>query len=117
MIADKRTYVAAMLRKAAQRVVRGWCQGHYAVNRYGNPTSTRGRAATRWCVVGAIEAAAFMEWGRRDAYQALIDHLRKRGKWGKCPDLQDWNDTRGRTASQVVRALRAAADQVEKRGL
>lgn len=89
--------VAADLRAAADVLERdGWRQGEL-VDSYGCR-----------CVLGAMDAAAPLR--REDAveqmWNALADVVGTRA-------IVKWNDAPGRTADEVIAALRTAADRAE----
>ena len=97
--------VAADLRAAADVLERdGWTQGDYVTE--------CGR-----CVMGAIAAALGGSYGETSVpyenhgrrYLALREIRNSVGTY----DLDLWNDTHGRTAAEVIAALRAAADRAE----
>jgi hypothetical protein len=94
--------VAADLRAAADLLEHeGWTQGQFQ----DEETGCR-------CAAGALEAAAEEEISGRwlDGIAALTQQL------GISPgpiSLYRWNDTPGRTADEVIAALRAAADRAE----
>lgn len=103
--------VAADLRAAADVLERdGWTQGDY-----GRPSGCK-------CLYGGIhfavtdgESVSDVELSREeekraDAAASRVMEVVDAGGW---LDLLDWNDEPGRTAAEVVAALRAAADRAE----
>jgi hypothetical protein len=86
-----------LLKAAAIIVDRGW-QSRLMGVETGGPYCLLGA----FCVVGGGHAARWMEQTDR-ARDALRTHLR-------CDDLTRWNDTPGRTAAEVIAALRGAAE-------
>ena len=88
--------VAADLRAAADVLERdGWTQGRF----YDRSTHAR-------CAVGAIHYVVNHKGVRAvQAREAFADHVGEMGS--------SWNDAVGRTAAEVIAALRAAADRAE----
>jgi hypothetical protein len=88
--------VADVLAAAADLLERdGWCQGHLHDD------------AGRRCIRGAISAAAFdlaPEGGRRAFRVAASSSVRQIIGM----PLVEWNDAQGRTAADVIAALRDA---------
>lgn len=92
------TQVATILRAAADRIERdGWCQG--------TDLADDGSC----CMVRAYEDASN---GDDDAYVAAAHAMRRH--IDATPTV--WNDAPGRTVSEVLAALRGAADAVEQGG-
>lgn len=78
----------------------GWCQGR--VKDY----------AGQHCALGAIREVAFCDFLGKAAERVLARSLRLRPGFGSAtPDVMvaEWNDDPGRTADEVVTALRKAA--------
>jgi hypothetical protein len=121
---------AVILRGAARYLqLHGWHQGTL----YAAGTSAITPAA---CALGAIGMAAFghrlpdpqdhwVDWSDyQAASNALDDYLTLTGAKDDVPDLHDidadspsvgdWNDAPARTATEVVAALNAAADEWER---
>lgn len=53
--------VEELLLMARERLEKGWCQGAYARNSQGDPTSALDPDATSWCLHGSVVAPD--EWG------------------------------------------------------
>ncbi|MDP9145933.1 MAG: hypothetical protein M3N43_14790 [Actinomycetota bacterium] len=83
-----------MLRHAARIIEeRGWCQ-----------TTMEDRAG-RVCLLGGIvKSVGYQELGRA-AHQFVM---------GQIGSAINFNDTHGRTAAEVIAALRAAADEADR---
>ena len=106
--------VADVLRHAARIIEeRGWCQGHIG---------TSGGAV---CAIGAIKEADpatgvdAMNWTRRTAWHAMTFaeralRLPNAPKNVMRRPLSAFNDEPGRTAAEVIAALRAAADEADR---
>ena len=105
-----------ILRRAAQLVARGWCQGAVARGKGGREVLVTAPSARKWCLAGAI---------MRAVHELSIQHGKRCGasclcwsrQWGaffgeSAPGLGwavDWNDAKERTGNQVVARLRQAA--------
>ena len=98
--------VADVLRHAARIIEeRGWCQGYF------------GTSSGPVCALGAVYAAGNgdpiptyttqRQWEAIDALRDYLDVL-------MIPDISHWNDMQGRTAAEVIAALRAAADEADR---
>lgn len=103
--------IAAVLDRAADRCVRGWCQGAFAVDANGREASTVGSAACRWCAAGSVHAEAREEW--EETVPAVESFLARRNFHG---GLVAWNDSGERTQSEVVATLRACAASLRETG-
>ncbi|MGE0289088.1 MAG: hypothetical protein AB7I42_22820 [Bradyrhizobium sp.] len=100
----ERAAAVATLRDAAALVERGWTQGAWARNAAGNGVFYDAPDAVRWCAIGAIWADdKDRRWG---ALLALGRHVGI--------EVSAWNDLPGRTADEVLAALRDCADRVER---
>lgn len=74
------------------------------LERYGWVKNMRGGPGAPCCTVGAIAVACNNDEPLySEACQVLREHLNVRR-------LTDWNDTRSRTADEVITAMRAAAE-------
>ena len=93
--------VADVLRHAARIIEeRGWTQLEGSRS---HPASD-----SRVCLVGSVEVA-----GGSDAILYGNWFARWFGRYAGSPIPMAWNDTPGRTAAEVIAALRAAADAWE----
>lgn len=82
------------LKGAAELLVtKGWCQGDYS------------DGAGRSCALGAMSFATRNARGRTPLWSELCDWLRL-GAGTDC--IPTWNDTPGRSAEEVIRAMDAA---------
>ncbi len=96
--------VAAELRAAADVLERaGWCQGRSHIH-----IEDEHESADHWCAIGALrevvqDRSTPTRYG--EAYRAFMVTL-------PCSPAV-WNDRPGRTAEEVITALRAAADRAE----
>lgn len=98
---------AKVLRRAAELIDQGWCQGALAKTgtgmMLGDPESP---LAARWCVTGAfIRARAELDAHGTTAFLKVMAET--------APNPAQWNNAPGRTADEVAAALRAAADRCE----
>lgn len=101
---------AKVLRRAAEIVEQGFCQGHLAVNTEGRYVDELSPTATAWCALGAMCLAAHQVTGSRSndlgAWSALNALVQ--------PTLiHEWNNAPERTADEVAQALRDAAERCE----
>lgn len=103
-----------VLRKAADLIEPegAWTQGEYAdgvdSDDYGWREKLRAGGQKCWCALGAIAAVSADEHAERDAMGEMSSYV---------GPIAIWNDDPDRTQSEVVDALRAAAERVEKAGV
>jgi hypothetical protein len=102
---------AKVLRRAAELVAQGWCQGHYAEDAEGTGVGSASPNAVKWCLQGAVHRAA-SELGVGPSLRRSFAVARSIDSW----DAPAWNDAKGRTADEVESALYAAAAHVEAEG-
>ena len=74
-----------------------------------SPTSPK---ATCWCGIGALHSVS--DPGR--APVAAFSYLKQAIGFSVMDSFSDWNDDPDRTQTEVVEALRRAADIAEERG-
>lgn len=90
-----------LLRRARERLARGWCQWSAAVDPDGWPTRAESSKAVAWCLTGALEAEVGREdwFDRQEMIEAtlLLNLAEPRVKGGP-----DWNNMRSRTQKQVL---------------
>lgn len=108
--------VVKTLRRAAELVETGWCQGAYGRRdgRMLKQCDSRLRLADAVCAQGAIHVAAELELdaGVRACNLAATEvEATLRLPWESSLPL--WQDQPGRTADEVAAALRATADRLE----
>lgn len=132
--------IVKVLRRSADRLTdKAWTTGTNARDIVGRPTDSDGEDACQWCVIGALgrETSLTLEDyqhlqmtdGRIDGkawlllYRQALNAMRP--QIGMAPSKGDldsytagagvahWNDRPGRTAEEVRRALREAANQLE----
>lgn len=114
-----------ILRRAAARVRRGWCQNAGALDAGGQSVDPRSETACRWCATSSIHRAAWdMEreglWRSGEARFAAIEiasRLLQTAALGrvscKAAALECWNDGAARTSEQVAAALSRAAELLD----
>jgi hypothetical protein len=112
--------VASILRCAARYLDRhGWCQGAYFDQTAVcfTPAACLVGAVGMVCYGGPVEAPAQMFGTPEfDDFEATITHLDEFLLFEHgTPSAYEFNDADGRTAEQVITALRAAADDWEDR--
>ena len=99
--------------KAADIVEKGWVQGAFAADEFGNEVSISSSKAVGWCMSGAL-AFVFGDSIRRafrsEDYENMVCYL----KIGDSLSL--WNDDQDRTKKEVVVFLRRAAERADKEG-
>jgi hypothetical protein len=83
---------------------RGWTTRYYARNESGQSVCYRDDRAACYCAMGAIGAVANRDY---DLDEAACNRLRR--SLG-IDSIAEWNDAPGRTAEEVVTALRKAAE-------
>ena len=88
-----------LLARAAELVRAGWVQGDLAVDAEGRPALPWSGEAARWSARGALQAA----WGGSRSGPELDRALLALA--AVVGDVDAWNDTKGRTAADVVDAL------------
>ena len=107
--------VAADLRAAADVLERdGWTQGLYHRRRWFRRLHCPSGALLRVIQPNAQDGTSLTSSNKERWYEAVWavqDHLFAAPGPGKT--LERWNDTPGRTAAEVIAALRAAADAAE----
>lgn len=116
------TEFAKVLRRAAEIVEQGWCQGSKARDCLGRQVHPLSPVATQWCEAGAVHVA-MAERGFRFGAQAadgwwwsdLTKHVDAAGlSWPLNNVLGAlYNDVPGRTAGEVAAHLRAGAARLE----
>ncbi len=103
-----------LLHEAGALVASGWCQGEEATRDDGEPADVRDGTATRWSLLGALQAAALSDGSTRVedvavAVGAIAELISD-------PSLANWNDEPGRTSDEVglllERAQALAAEQL-----
>jgi hypothetical protein len=92
-----------LLHEAGVLVASGWCQGAEAVAPAGEAVDPLAREASRWSLLGALQAAAFGDDSTSigdigDAVAAIAELIED-------PSLAGWNDAPGRTSHDVERLL------------
>lgn len=99
---------AAILRRAAERVRRGWTQKVHARTADGKQRMWDAPDAVSWCAYGAIRAEAIGEITANEARLALARRVN--------PDMDavaPWNDRPERTAEDVAATMDAVAAELE----
>ena len=101
--------VSDVLEKAAELIEPEgvWCQGRYAADKDGLAVPETDPRACRWCAAGAISRVSH-EMG--DSFRAWSDTVEFLAQFVGFLTTTDWNDVDGRQQSEVVAALRAAAE-------
>lgn len=105
-----------ILIEARDRLAKGWCQNHYAVDQSGRPVYFCSKAAAGWCMSGAVHAS----YGDIDApYDFIKDALHKRGL---SRDIYEANDEQINSQQMAVEIMeeaigicRAASEEGESR--
>jgi len=114
---------AKVLRRAAELVEQGWCQGGLARQKsHGNFVEPFSPLAVEWCAEGALVMAAYEATGMlpftedgltllRGLFEAVQRVLPNDS--ARAQDIAAWNDQSSRTADEVAALFRRAADQCE----
>ena len=135
---------ARLLDCAAGYVEKGWTQNVNARDEDGMDTDERGPDAVCWCAQGAMHAASTRigltvldNWGCATYTDAdLASHVETRAHYAlklgiksleivgspspldaevRAVNITGWNDGKGQTASEVLRAFRSGAEQLRLR--
>ena len=135
---------ARLLDCAAGYVEKGWTQNVNARDADGMDTDERGPDAVCWCAQGAMHAASTRigltvldNWGCATyAKPDLASHVEPRARYAlqlgiksltisgtpsplpaevRAVSITGWNDGKGQTASEVLRAFRSGAEQLRLR--
>lgn len=97
--------VVDVLRRARDLLLtKGWTQGAFARNKYGRSITALSRDAVCYCAYGAIDRAS--RRGKGDLAEASCDLLRRAARFRS--STSKWNDRRGRTKREVLRAFAKA---------
>ena len=95
-----------ILRKASNLLKEvGWCQGRFRA------TEEDGETPTAFCVIGALNEAREGRSSLNSSY-ALADYLKS--KYPRYISLAHWNDSPDRKKREVLLALQATANRLEK---
>ena len=114
-----------VLREAADLIEKvGWCQEVDALDGRGIATTIWNPDAVAYCATGAVEKvcgvySAEPEFETETGVTMALDRLWEFLPWNGDPPEEDapvttaiasWNDTAGRTAREVINAMRRAAE-------
>ena len=103
--------VAAVLNKAADIVEkRGWTQGDFARMEDGDFCPANSEHAVAWCMEGAMARAIYELKEDRGLLARCCWFMGEHLGFGIRTSL--WNDDEGRTREEVVRELRACAENL-----
>lgn len=91
-----------------------WCQGRAALTTTGRPTSPIAKAASRWCILGAVERCAHEQGndGHSVGRAVTLLYLQVRKKRGDGCATSVFNDTS--THKDVLGILDAAIEAARK---
>lgn len=87
--------------KAYELIERGWCREALARDTSGKHVGTNSKSACAWCAVGAIDRV----YNTSPEFEAALAKLA--AEIGT-EEIGAWNDEPGRTASDVIEAMRRA---------
>jgi hypothetical protein len=111
-ITEESPLEARILDRAAELCEQGWCQNSFALDRRGRPVWEGGRTAVSFCLFGALKRASRDICGPLpDRSLADVKRAFNHHRGAKRTDTR-WNDSKKRTQSEVVAALREAARSV-----
>jgi hypothetical protein len=132
MTAQERATIA---RDAAELVESGFCKHQLAKNAQGEPTFPEDLDAVEFCVVGAIDRAAFtlgctevtecFSFRAPGVISGLFDHLNETGRLNTSLSraysfrhscVVTWNNDCAKDGADVAEVLRAYADKEEAAG-
>lgn len=109
---EERAAAIEVLRRIERRIERGWTTGAYARDEDGYEVNATDADACSWCLSGAM-IAGWADSGQPHlrAYDAVLAALER--QIGPC-NRAGWNDFPGRTQSEVLAAVRAARERLER---
>ena len=93
--------------KAADVVEKGWTQGTFARDKWGDECYFRDPLAVSWCLSGALSLAFNSPFGL-NSYKTVRNYLRIG------TSLSIWNDDPYRTQKDVVKFLREEAKRADE---
>lgn len=99
-----------ILKRARAKIVKGWCQGHSAIDSRGNLCLAETSAAVSWCAVGAIFAVSKNDWKYEEAARDVLEKALGKGQ----SEIANWNDEPKRTKKQVLALYDKAIRHLEK---
>ncbi len=94
----------SILRRARQRIEKGWTQGASARNKNDHVCQTESRAARSWCLAGSLMPGS-------NTNSECIKRLRRLTRY---TILNVWNDAKHRTQSEVLALLDRAIKEIEQ---
>lgn len=95
---DNREEAIRILEEAKVKLKKGWCQGAFALNEWGETVSSRSPMAHRWCLMGAIESSANKAVSGSAVMTTVMEVTGIGG-------LARFNDAPGRTQAEVIEVL------------
>ena len=109
----------SLLRGIERRLVKGWCQGPAAKDKWGQGVEVESPRACKWCLIGAMWAQAGGYHKSYSTNHIAVDRTRSlletaiEQKWSyRDPSIfgsiVSFNEARGRTKRQVLAVVRAA---------
>ena len=113
---------ALVLDRAADLCLKGWTRVANARDANGNSCYPSSPEATCWCATGALRRAIAVICGPFTSVNsaavmsytfAMMRHII--GERDGYSDIERWNDADGRTATEVIDALRAGARAIRAR--
>ena len=100
--------------RAAVLVSNGWCQGNSAQNQFGRSVAPTHPDAAKFCAVGALVKATKGRCTNEEQdtiFVKFADHVYGLDYATPVYQITQYNDAKGRTASEVVEALVSAAQK------
>ena len=79
-----------------------WCQGQFAVDKYGNEINQDNKDTVKWCLEGALMHCYVGQDG--DAYYTAYQRISKALTAGQ--GISSWNDDPARTYAEVYDLLK-----------
>ena len=84
------------------RVERGWCQGHMAIDRYGRGVSSKSHTAVSWCVIGAAHC---LDYEKAKVFFETCREIIRTTRGEDCIYISDWQDYKRRTKQEVLSVM------------
>ena len=109
--------IREVLVETKNKLEKGWCQGLFNRDEFGNNADASKLESASWCLFGAIRASAGekqfdAEYGQQGNTLPVIALVQEMIKTtlpvGEQTSLVNWNDDQHRTQSQVVSVVKAA---------
>ena len=96
----------------SERISKGWCQGTYARDEHGKDVDiwAQGGKAEKWCAVGALHTARIDGSITDDQMDDLVQFIA--ANFCRKLSIPSWNDLKRMTKTEVLRAMKAAEQEI-----